>query len=372
MVAPTALPASTYTHVVRAALPASALARAPGRLALIPTYLLVIAAATFAIATGLGGWPVAAALVVVNGVAFAGLTFIGHELLHGSIAGGRRTRRVLGWITFLPFTMSPRLWEAWHNQIHHAHTNVDGQDPDQYPTLATYRANPSVRRFMDWFALGGGRWRGLLSLAFGFTGQSVQILLSSRRRGFLPARAHRLALAETALGVALWTTLALVVGGGAFVLVFVLPLIIANTIVMAFILTNHGLSPLAERNDPLLASLSVTGPRWVELLTLGFGYHVEHHVLPGVSSRHARAVRAVLQAHWPERYQALPHLQALVRLHRTARVYRDATTLIDPRTGATFPTLLPGVVTAPAPGPSVSASRTAPATLPVVMPAPAR
>jgi hypothetical protein len=37
----------------------------------------------------------------------------------------------------------------------------------------------------------------------------------------------------------------------------------------------------------------------------------------------------------------MPLAAALRALHRTARVYKDATTLVDPRTGREFPTLLP-------------------------------
>jgi fatty acid desaturase len=124
--------------------------------------------------------------------------------------------------------------------------------------------------------------------------------------------------------------------------VFGVPLVIANVIVMAFILTNHGLSPLTPGvNDPLVNSLSVTLPRPLEWLTLGFGYHVEHHLFPAMSTRHARRVRAELKARWPERYQAMPLPQALRALHTTARVYRDSVTLTDPRTRAVWPTLQP-------------------------------
>ena len=38
----------------------------------------------------------------------------------------------------------------------------------------------------------------------------------------------------------------------------------------------------------------------------------------------------------------MPLTAALRKLHRTARVYQDATTLCDPKTGTKFPTLLPG------------------------------
>jgi fatty acid desaturase len=84
-------------------------------------------------------------------------------------------------------------------------------------------------------------------------------------------------------------------------------------------------------------------PRWIEWMTLQFGYHVEHHLFPAMSSRHARSVRTLLRRRWPERYQSMPLRSALVRLHETARVYKDDVTLVDPHTGREFATLLPAV-----------------------------
>ena len=166
----------------------------------------------------------------------------------------------------------------------------------------------------------------------------------AHKRGFLSKRDHRLAIAETGVGIAVWATVAALVGFVPFLFVFVLPLVIANICVMAFILTNHGLSPLIAVNDPLVSGLSVTTSPWIDWLTLRFGFHVEHHLFPAMSSRHAPAVRALVLDHWPERYQSLPLLEAIRLLHRTARVYKDATTLVDPKTGHEFPTLLPRVV----------------------------
>jgi fatty acid desaturase len=111
---------------------------------------------------------------------------------------------------------------------------------------------------------------------------------------------------------------------------------------MTFILTNHNLSPLSNVNDPLVNSLSVTLPRVLEWLTLDFGFHVEHHLFPMMSNRRGRVVREVLRARFPERYQSMPLAAALRRLHNTARVYLDHTTLTDPNTGRTWPTLMPG------------------------------
>jgi len=175
-----------------------------------------------------------------------------------------------------------------------------------YPTLEEYRASGRIRFFVDAFSLGGRRWRGGLSLVLGFTVQSAHQLFVAGKRGFLKPRAFRLAIAESLAGIAIWAVVAALVGLLPFFFVYVLPLVIANIIVMSFILTNHALSPRCEINDPLISGLSVTAPRWVELVTLSFGYHVEHHLFPAMSSRHARTLRDLIRKKWPGRYQSMP------------------------------------------------------------------
>jgi fatty acid desaturase len=155
----------------------------------------------------------------------------------------------------------------------------------------------------------------------------------------LTARQQRRALAETLAGIGLWATLAAVIGLVPFVFAFVVPLLVANACVMAFILTNHSLSPRVAINDPLASSLTVTTSRVVEWLTLGFGFHVEHHLFPAMSSRHAPTVRRLLQARWPDRYRSMSLVEALRRLHRSARVYKTSTRLCDPRTGHEYGTV---------------------------------
>jgi fatty acid desaturase len=212
-------------------------------------------------------------------------------------------------------------------------------DPDAYPTLSEYHASGTLRLTTNWFSIGRNRWRGLTSLLVGFSVQSLHMLLVARKRGYLTARQHRLALLETGLGIAVWVGLLAVMGPATFVLACVLPLFVANVIVMAHIFTNHSLSPLTPVNDPLENSLSVTVPRWVDFLTLRFGFHVEHHLFPWMSSRHAVEVRRLVVARWPNRYQSMPLWRALWRVHQTPRVYRESTTLFDPCTGRSAPTL---------------------------------
>jgi fatty acid desaturase len=333
-------PVSHYARVLRPLLPDEAFTPARSRVWWVPVHLAIIVISLVAIAKGWLPWALLPLLSVVIGACFAGLTFVAHEALHGAIVRNRQLRRWIGFIGFLPFTISPRLWNAWHNRVHHHHANVPGEDPDAYPTLDEYRKSPKLRFVVDHIAPGNNRLFGLLSLTVGFTVQSIEVLLVARSRGYLSPSAHRLALAETGLGIAIWAGLAVVLGPLGFVFGFLLPLVVANVVVMAFIFTNHSLSPLGEVNDPLANSLSVTLPRWLEWLTLRFGFHVEHHLFPGMSSRHAPRVRERLRERWPERYQSMPMGDALGMLHRTGRIY-EGEMLVDPRTGARAPSLQP-------------------------------
>ncbi len=334
-------PTSAYVHELRPLLGPETFAPAHSRLLWLPLHLALIALGTVAVAAGWLPWPLVPVVSLAIGVSFGGITFLGHEALHGGVVRARWARRVVGWIGFLPFVVSPRLWVLWHNREHHGHTNERGVDPDMYPMLPDYHRSRVIRVVTDRFALGARRWTGVLSLLFGFSGQSSQMLIHARHRLAMSVPDHRVAVAETLLGVAVWIAVAILVGPLAFLFVFVLPVMVANWIVMAYILTNHGLSPMTAENDPLINSLSVTVPRLAEWISLGFGHHVEHHLFPAMSTRHAPRVRALILERWPERYQSMPLGQALLALHRTARIYQDDVTLIDPRSGAVWPALRP-------------------------------
>jgi fatty acid desaturase len=334
-------PVSFYVRELKPVLPAKTFEPARSRLWWLPIHVGLISLGIISLAVGWVPWLAAGGVSLLIGSSFAGLTFLAHETLHGAVVRGRRVRQIVGGILFFPFMISPRLWTAWHNRVHHGNTNHAGLDPDAYPTLEAYEKSPILRIVTDHLGPGGRRPNGLLSLLIGFSIQSTHMLLRAQALGLLSARQHRRALLESGLAAVAWSSLCIVIGWPAFLFAFVLPLLIANAVVMGFILTNHSLSPLSEVNDPLFNSLSVTAPRWVEWLTLCFGFHVEHHLFPWMSSRHARVVRSLVLSRWPERYQSMPIGSALLALHRTGRVYKKATTLADMLAGEECLTLVP-------------------------------
>jgi fatty acid desaturase len=343
-----------YARVLRKELPHDAFAPRPSRLAWVPLHLAVIAIGIAAIARGMGGIPVAAAIALAIGHSFACLAFVAHETLHGAVVRGRLARHVVGWIGFLPFWVSPRLWVVWHNRVHHGHTMEPGVDPDAYPSLTEFRQS-RVIRLVDQLSLGKGHLIGVSSLILGFTVQSIHLLFQiGGDRKLMSAREQALTVAESLAGAAIWVGLALWLGPLVAIFGIAVPLVVGNAIVMAYILTNHSLSPYTEVNDPLLNSLSVRAPKIVEILHLQFGYHVEHHLFPTLSPARAPLVRALLRKHFPERYQSLTIVEALLALARTPRIHGSATTLVDPATGQEFPTLLPGEKPAEAETPPVA------------------
>ncbi|MFT3696702.1 MAG: fatty acid desaturase [Kofleriaceae bacterium] len=331
-------PRSHYVAELRAEIPESAYEPARSRLLLIPLYAAITALGIASIGLGWLPWYVWPLVSIVIGASFACQTFITHEILHGGITRNKTLAYAQALLGFLPFLLAPRTWIAWHNQTHHAITNQPG-DPDAFPTLEEYLANGNARFAVKYFAVGPHRLRGLWTMSFGFMMQAAHQTHSSKKYGYKVNPI--LGYGESLLMVAVWVALLWAIGFVPWLFAFLLPHMIANAIVIAFILTNHSLSPFIPINDPLITGLSVTVPKWVDRLTLNFGYHTEHHLFPAMSSRHAELIRKLCIEHWPERYQSMPLVQAMLEINRTARVYKDAVTLYDPDSGRTFPAILP-------------------------------
>lgn len=331
-----------YAREIREALPQESFQPVPNRIVWLAAHWALVALGIVTIAGGIGGWWLTLPASILIGSSFASLTFVAHEVMHGAVVRSHRLQLVLGWLGFLPFTLSPRLWAAWHNRAHHGRTmSPSGADPDSGTTLAVYRANRATR-FFDHLTIGRRRPGGIFTILIGFNGQALRVLFSmARQLNYLSRGQFVLALLETLLGIAVWVALAWWIGAAAFTFAFLIPLVIANVIVMSYIMTNHNLSPLTETNDPLLNTLTVTTPRLFEIAHLNFGYHVEHHLFPKMSSRYAKQVRAELLERWPERYQSLSLPRALLGLWTTTRIYSSDTVLHDPRTGMEWPTLQP-------------------------------
>src|SRR5690242_12109983 len=137
---------AAYAKELKPALSKQALEPAHSRLWWMPVHLVLIAVWTTLTWRYLPShWWIAFATVPLLGFSFAGLTFLAHEALHGAVVRNKRLRYLVGFIGFLAFVVSPRLWIRWHNQVHHAHAQEPGADPDAYPLLEHYNQSPHER-----------------------------------------------------------------------------------------------------------------------------------------------------------------------------------------------------------------------------------
>lgn len=325
-----------YARELKKRLPPHVFRPVPARLLWMVPHLAVIASGIIVIA--LVRLHVAWYLVigVAIGLSYACLGFVGHEILHGSVVRNRWLRDFFGGICMAAFNVGPLVWRRWHNTEHHAHTQEAGVDPDAMGTLEDYRERFGLRvlyRLAPWL-------RSLVTFMSFAIWFSVHGFLMFVR--FLPQfrpRQRAMALAQLAGPLTLWLGLLLLLGPVKWTFAYVVPLLVANFVVMSYIATNHLLNPLTDVNDPLSNSLTVLTPRWVDVWHLNFSHHTEHHIFPMMSARYAPQVKRLAQQLWPDRYNAMPHWKALLTLWRTPRLYRDDSTLVDPHRNLAYPVL---------------------------------
>jgi fatty acid desaturase len=331
-----------YAREVRAHLPPEVFQPAPGRLLWLPVHLAIIAALGAYVVVVAPPWYLALLAAVVAGHSWGCLGFLAHEALHHGLTRNRTLERVAGTLGFAIMCLSPTLWMAWHNQAHHGNTGRPVADPDGFGRLGFWRKNAVVRA-LESLSPGSGLKRSAMFLPIWFSLHSFLVLVFHSERNRYYARiSRRTVYLEAGSMLALWLGLLALVGPWSFLFVYGVPLLVANTLIMSYIATNHFLNPLTETNDPLANTLSVTSPRWLEWLHLQFGYHVEHHLFPTLSGRHAPRVRAVLIRLYGERYLTMPHARALRLLYTRPKLHDGYDTLVDPRTMATFQALAPG------------------------------
>ncbi|WP_066173969.1 fatty acid desaturase family protein [Bacillus marinisedimentorum] len=267
-------------------------------------------------------------IAIVLGASFAGMGFLGHEILHGTVVRKAWLRNFLGAVAFWPLSTGPRLWRKWHNLTHHVHTQNEEHDPDAWPTLEKLAQSRMLRwiyRLPFWVRA----IFGFLTLSIQFTAHSFHMFLVYIKE-FNPKKRPAVWF-QFILPWVTWLGLMFWIGPVKWLFAFLIPLLIANLIVMGYISTNHRLNPITPVNDPLANSLSVTVPKWVDVLHFNFSYHTEHHVFPGMSPKYYPMVKEQIKRMWPERYHEMPMGRALTALIKTPRVYYREKDLVDPR-----------------------------------------
>jgi len=313
--------------------------RAPFRVFYLITFLLLNIALILAVIHYDFPWYFKLLAGFLIGQFNAGMAFVAHETLHGAIFKNRFLQQLVGAIGFGPFLLSPTYWRFWHNTLHHGNTQLIYKDPDAFPTLPVYKRSKFMCAI---YKLCPGS-RNPLSYFYFFYWFSFQSILNQTTMRFKnkmwDSMNHAKVTKEFIPVCALAVFYIYFVGLDNLLWLVLIPMAVQNYVILSYILTNHNISPLTKINDPLENSLTVTTNPLFDFVHLNFGYHVEHHLFPRVSSKHAKTIHHLLKEKYPTKYKSMPKWKALKYLYKTSRIYKNSNELIHPKTLNTYPTI---------------------------------
>ena len=328
-----------YQQELKRLIPEKMLKRTPGRVVYMLSFLAMNAGLIYLVMYVNPAWYWKLLCAILRGQINAGLAFFAHETLHGSIFKNRYLQDFIGFIGFSPFLVSPSYWRFWHNYLHHGNTQQIFKDPDAFPTISVYKRS----KFMQVvFNLSPGS-KHPLSYFYFFYWFSFQAILNQTLMRFKNKMWDKMDHAKVTkefISVAILAAGYLYfVGLGNLLWLIVIPVFVQNYVVLSYISTNHNLSPLTKINDPLENSLTVTTNPLFDLIHMNFGYHVEHHLFPRISGKHAKKLHKILKSEYPEKYKYMQKWKALRNLYQTPRLYKNSKELINPKTMETYPTI---------------------------------
>jgi fatty acid desaturase len=315
--------ASEYIAVVRPLLPREAFEPEPRHVVRIAAHLVIIAA-SYVVLRETGHWWVAVLASLVIGHSQACLVFLAHDLSHNAILKDALPKRVVELVVWGLNLIPPTLWQRVHNQTHHPETNTL-RDTDRtfrpqeattaswiytrlfYPNRQTPLHHPFVLFHFVTYPL-----RHLAAALL--PGDAKPSIVTFKPR-YTAAIKRKIVLELTgaiAFQIALWFFLG--GSGWRYVLAVPVPLLVASSVAMIYIFTNHFLNPLCEKADPLIGATSVAVPLLFDWLHDNNSYHTEHHLFPSMNPRFYPAVSALLAKHFPDRYNRLPIAEAWRRI----------------------------------------------------------
>jgi fatty acid desaturase len=325
-----------YASVLRKELPKKIFKPVPQRLLWLPLHFAIIAACVFYI-TRINNQMVNPFFAIMIGHSLAVIFFLGHEIAHGCVVKNKTLIIFLSSICFIPFGLYGKAFISWHNRKHHHATQHPFKDPDCFGKH--HLRNNCIRQMAN--CLPGSNTLLSYTFLFWFFSFYTLFIVWFQPNIFINKKEK--------IGSRVFSIISyLACGFGAIyfyplgLLYFlVIPMLVANFVVMIYLSTNHFLNPLTkEVNDPLVNSLTVDTWKIFRILHLNINYHAEHHVFPYVSGKYAPMIAKKLKEKFAAKYNHMPHKKALKLLYQRPKFYYDDVTFINPVTQEKFPTII--------------------------------
>ncbi|UWQ93207.1 fatty acid desaturase [Rhodobacteraceae bacterium M382] len=243
-------------------------------------YLGAIALCMLGIAVKVPLWPV---LMLPLGILLVFLFTLSHECTHQTPFETRWINEAVGHFCAVAIAL-PFVWFRYFHLAHHKFTN----DPERDPELE-HGPRPSTPGTWLIYLSGWGYWRAMLStLITNARGQAAASYLPDRRQKDIQREARiLLAIYGVALASLLYSPLLL--------WVWLIPVLIGQPFLRAYLLAEHGLCPPVA--NMLENSRTTFTNRLVRFLAWNMPYHAEHHSFPNVPFHQLPAFHAITRAH---------------------------------------------------------------------------
>ncbi|TCL09229.1 fatty acid desaturase [Shimia isoporae] len=243
-------------------------------------YLLVLIAFALWVGLKLPLWPVA---LLPLGILWSFLFTLSHECTHDTPFASRWINRVVGSACALPLLLPFNWFRAFH-MAHHKFTNDPAKDPElnhgpRPETLWAYM------KYLSGLSYWAGMAKTIWKNAFGDIDAP-----------YLPRRQHkRMRLEARILLLAYAGLLCSLIWSPVLVWVWVVPSLIGQPFLRAYLLAEHGLCPPVA--NMLENSRTTFSNRLVRFLAWNMPFHAEHHAFPNVPFHQLPALHAELKPH---------------------------------------------------------------------------
>ena len=230
---------------------------------------LAALAVTGALIAGAGASPWLVPALLGHGVVLVFLFAPLHETIHLTAFRSRGLNQAAAWLCGAVIALPPEFFRAFHF-AHHRYTQDLARDPEL--------AQPKPRSLADylWFLSGLPYWRERITT-------TLRHALGRVDASFIPESRRAAVAWEARLLLGLYGALAagsLVVGSTAPLLYWVVPVLVGQPFLRAFLLAEHTGCPLIP--DMLRNSRTTKSNALVRWLTWNMGYHAEHHCYPAL------------------------------------------------------------------------------------------
>ena len=230
------------------------------------------------------GWIMTGLLTLALGILLNFLFAPLHETIHKTAFDTPQLNEIVGWVSGMALVLPPRYFQAFH-MAHHRYTQIAGKDPE-----LDFDKPQTVLQYIRYLT-GADYWLGQVKalVLFAIGHHHTHFVSDAKRPGIVNE-------ARTFTGIyILLFSLSLLFDSVILWQYWILPMLIGQPFLRAFLLAEHALCPyVADMLHNTRTTLTSRAMRW---LCWNMSFHAEHHAYPAIPFHHLPAAHAVIGPH---------------------------------------------------------------------------